>query len=124
MIAVDTSVMIDFFQGVQSVSTARLKEHLVHSTMVFPPLVITEIFSNLRQRPPFEGLFDGIKMLEITDGYWVRAGQLRSAVLAAGFKSRLGDALIAQSCIDYDTPLLTTDADFRHYEKIGGLKLA
>jgi predicted nucleic acid-binding protein len=36
----------------------------------------------------------------------------------------LGDALIAQSCIDHDVPLITRDTDFRHFAKHCGLKLA
>jgi len=31
--------------------------------------------------------------------------------------------LIAQSCIDYEAPLITCDSDFRHFSKHFGLKL-
>ncbi|MGE5443109.1 MAG: hypothetical protein ACM3SR_00715 [Ignavibacteriales bacterium] len=33
------------------------------------------------------------------------------------------DTLIAQSCLDYDTPLITRDRDFRHFEKFAQLKV-
>ncbi len=36
----------------------------------------------------------------------------------------LADALIAQSCIDHDVRLVTRDADFRHFARLGGLRLA
>lgn len=36
----------------------------------------------------------------------------------------MADALIAQACIDADTPLLARDKDFRIFAEVGGLKLA
>jgi predicted nucleic acid-binding protein len=35
----------------------------------------------------------------------------------------LGDALVAQSCIDEDVPLLTRDRDFRAFAQAAGLNL-
>jgi predicted nucleic acid-binding protein len=40
---------------------------------------------------------------------------LRATVLAKRRKARLGDALIAQSCLDAGIPLLTRDRDFRAF---------
>jgi predicted nucleic acid-binding protein len=57
--------------------------------------------------------------LEITDGYWERAGALRARVLGKGLKARLADALIAQSCLDHRVPLVTADRDFRHFTRHG-----
>jgi predicted nucleic acid-binding protein len=45
-------------------------------------------------------------------------------VLAKRRKARLGDALIAQSCIDHGIPLLTRDRDFRAFAAAAGLDLA
>jgi predicted nucleic acid-binding protein len=39
-------------------------------------------------------------------------------------RARLADTLIAQSCIDHGVRLVTRDADFRHFARIGGLRLA
>jgi len=36
----------------------------------------------------------------------------------------LADTLIAQSCIDHDVRLVTRDDDFRHFVRLGGLRLA
>ena len=44
------------------------------------------------------------------------------AMRAKGLKAGLADALIAQSCIDHNVPLVTHDRDFRHFVK-AGLKL-
>jgi predicted nucleic acid-binding protein len=48
---------------------------------------------------------------------------LRAVVLAKHRKARLGDALIAQSCIDRGVPLLTRDRDFRTFAASAGLDL-
>ena len=58
-------------------------------------------------------------MLEISAGYWERAGALRAKVIGRGSKARLADALIAQSCIDHRAPLVTADRNFRHFTKQG-----
>ena len=64
-----------------------------------------------------------MRTLELSAGYWARSGVLRANTLLAGHKAKLPDVLIAQSCIDHDVPLITHDADFRHFTR-AGLKLA
>jgi predicted nucleic acid-binding protein len=54
-------------------------------------------------------------MSEVEPGYWQRAGLLRAKVLSMGRRARLGDALIAQICIDRGIALLARDADFRAF---------
>jgi predicted nucleic acid-binding protein len=44
-------------------------------------------------------------------------------VLAAKRRARLGDALIAQSCLDHQVRLITRDRDFRHFARAAGLRL-
>jgi hypothetical protein len=62
-------------------------------------------------------------MLELASGYWHRAGALRAKVLATRRKARLGDALIAQTCIDQSIPLITRDRDFRAFAVAAKLNL-
>jgi len=64
-----------------------------------------------------------VPLIEIGSGYWQRAGELRAKVLAKHRKARLGDALIAQSCIDGGVPLLTRDRDFRAFAEAARLDL-
>ena len=63
------------------------------------------------------------RLRQLRPGYWQRAGELRAKVLAKRRKARLGDALIAQSCIDHGIPLLTRDRDFRAFAEAAGLDL-
>jgi predicted nucleic acid-binding protein len=48
---------------------------------------------------------------------------LRAKVLAKRRKARLGDALIAQVCIDRGISLLTRDRGFRAFAEGAGLNL-
>jgi len=48
---------------------------------------------------------------------------LRAKVLAKRGKARLGDALIAQGCIDRGVPLITRDRDFRAFVDAAGLDI-
>ena len=123
IVAVDTCVLVDFQSGVINAPVLLLKEKLALRKVCVSPVVFTEFLSDPRiDRKEYE-FFRGIKILEIGNGYWHRAGETRRVLLKKGLKSKLGDALIAQACIDNDVPLLTRDENFRHYEKHCGLKL-
>ena len=48
----------------------------------------------------------------------------RATVLVRKRKARLGDALMAQSCLDAGVALLTRDRDFQAFVAAAGLDLA
>lgn len=48
---------------------------------------------------------------------------LRAKAFARRRKARLGDALIARTCVDSGIPLLTRDRDFRAFAESTGLDL-
>jgi predicted nucleic acid-binding protein len=87
------------------------------------PVVLTELLSDPRLPARVAALLKGLPMLEVTDGYWERAGILRSEVLSRKLKARLADALIAQSCLDHDVSLVSRDDDFRHFAAARDLAL-
>ncbi len=124
MIAADSNVVIDHLQGKRNAEAVRLAELLESAGAVLAPATVTELLSDPTGSLPIEEFLRDILILPLHDGYWERAGALRAKVLKAGRKAALGDALIAQACIDNDTPLLTRDADFAAFVKLGGLKLA
>ncbi len=64
-----------------------------------------------------------VPLIELKTGYWQRAGVLRAKVLVKRRKARLGDELIAQSCIDRGILLLTRDRDLRAFAEAAGLAL-
>jgi predicted nucleic acid-binding protein len=62
-------------------------------------------------------------MVDLGAGYWQRAGALRAKVLSKRRKARLGDALIAQTCLDRGIPLLTRDKAFLAFVEAARLDL-
>lgn len=124
MLAVDSCSLIAYEQGQTGEDIETLDSHLMTGSVRLPPVVMTELLSWPVQSERSLFMLPSMKLLSVKKDYWMRAGQLRALVLQSGFKAKLGDALIAQSCIDHDIPLITRDTDFRHYVETGGLKLA
>ena len=124
MIAADTSTWIAFLDGRAGEDVSLLNRALEDRQVVMVPVVLAELLSDpLLPAAVAETLAD-VPMVEIESGYWERAGRLRAKVLAKRRKARLGDALIAQTCIDRGIPLLTRDADFRVFAGTARLDLA
>lgn len=123
MIAADTSTWIAFFQGDRGEDAEQLDRALRDRQVLMAPAVLTEMLSDPKLSPRVSQALEELPLIEITPGYWLRAGALRAKVLAKRRKARLGDALIAQSCIDRGIPLLTRDRDFRAFADAAGLNL-
>ena len=123
-VAVDSSSLIAYFSGDKGEDTRLIREAIALSLVYMPPAALTEMLSARRQAPGLLADLKRFPRLPIKPGFWERAGLLRSKVLVQGCKARLGDTLIAQSCIDHDVPLITRDTDFKHFVTHGGLKLA
>lgn len=93
-------------------------EAIEHRSIVMPPVVLTEILSD-QSSEDTAAVLTALPLLDITEGYWARTGELRARVISQGHKSKVADALIAQICLDQNVPLITYDRDFRHYERHG-----
>jgi len=124
MVAADTSSLIAYLQGSTSPDSEAVNDAVHNDKLVLPPVVVTELLSSPKTGAAAMELLDGVPMLELTEGYWLRAGRTRGLLLGKGLKARLGDALVAQACIDHNVPLIARDVDFRHFAKHCGLKLA
>lgn len=114
-IALDSSSLIGFLNGRVASDTASARDALAAGNAVVPTLVVTEVLSLPGLSNEVTTFVRGLVQLSIAAGYWERAGQLRARVLADGRRARMADTLIAQSCIDHDVPLISADADFRHF---------
>ncbi len=124
MIAADTSSLVAFFKGQSGPDVERVAEALASDGLVLPPVVLTEILTDPDSAALLQADLLDLTLLEITPGYWERAGLSRRRLRAIGLKAKVADALIAQACIDSDVALITRDTDFRHFAKHCGLKLA
>ncbi|MDB5441327.1 MAG: PilT protein domain protein [Caulobacteraceae bacterium] len=124
MIAADTSVIISWMAQEDHPATRLLHQHWLQETLTLPPAVLSEAVSGPGLTDPEVWPLLNVRLIDLTEGYWGRAGRLRARILASGRKAKLGDSLIAQACIDADLPLLTKDGDFKIFAEIAGLKLA
>jgi predicted nucleic acid-binding protein len=123
MIAADTSTWIAFLEGSGGEDVRLLDRALEDRQVVMVPVVLTELLSDPKLPSAVAQTLTDVPLIEINSGYWQRAGLLRATVLAKRRKARLGDALIAQTCIDQDISLLTRDRDFRTFADASGLDL-
>lgn len=123
MIVVDACVIIDFLAEKSTREVDSLGRLLQRDQALLAPSTVTELLSDPAGGSPTAELIRSMERLAVDEGYWERAGRLRSAVCRAGRKAALGDALLAQVCIDAKLPLLTSDRDFRAFAEISNLHL-
>jgi predicted nucleic acid-binding protein len=124
MIAADRSALTAFFKGEECRECSLVFVALSASDLCLPPLVLTEMLSNPASEREMMETVAGFTLLDISDGYWERAGALRRGLRQNNMKVKVRDALIAQSCIDHDVALITRDSAFRTFAHYCGLKLA
>jgi len=123
LIAADTSTWVAYLEGATENDAELLRQALSDKHAVMAPVVLSELLSDPGLPPQVAASLADLPLLQITAGYWQRAGLLRAKVLALGRRARLGDALVAQSCIDEGVPLLTRDRDFRVFAEAAELDL-
>jgi hypothetical protein len=123
MIAIDTSTWVAFLEGRKGQDVELLDEALEGRQVLMVPVVLTELLSDPKLASVVAKTLSEVPLIEIGSGYWERAGLLRAKVLAKGRKARLGDALIAQSCIDRGISLITRDRDFLAFSEAASLHL-
>ena len=123
MIAAATSTWVAYLEGSPEKDTELLRRALRDKQTVMAAVVLSELLSDPKLPSQVAASLAGLPLIQTTDGYWQRAGLLRAKVLSRGRRARLGDALIAQSCIDEGVLLLTRDRDFRALETAAGVDL-
>jgi len=124
MIAADTSSLSAYFKGEAGPDVERVDRAFLSGELRLPLVVLTELLSDPSPLERMRAVVLDFEQLEITEGYWQRAGETRRKLRMLGLRAKIADALIAQSCIDYDVALITRDEDFRHFAKHCALKLA
>jgi predicted nucleic acid-binding protein len=123
MIAADTSTWIAFLQGEQGEDVQLLDQALDDRRVQMVPAVLTELLSDPGLPSEVAELLLEVPMIKLEPDYWQKAGTLRAKVLAKRRRARLGDALIAQSCINGRIPLVTRDRDFLAFVDAANLDL-
>lgn len=123
MIAADTSTWVAFLGGSTGEDTELLDRSLRDKQVLTVPVVLTELLSDPTFPSEVAKTLSEMPLIETRSDYWQRAGLLRAKVLAKRRKARVGDRLIAQSCIDEGIALLTRDRDFRAFAEAAGRDL-
>jgi len=124
MIAADTSSIIAYLEGDTGKDVDLIEEALQGKRLLISPVVQTELLSDPETTKELLLAITVIPLLEIKPGYWRRAGETRAKIISKGYKARVADALIAQSCIDNNLSLITRDRDFRPFSEHCKLSLA
>ncbi|MBM4247399.1 MAG: PIN domain nuclease [Deltaproteobacteria bacterium] len=129
MIAVDSSVWIDYFNGHTTPQTDRLHAALGEQPIVVGDLVLTEVLQGFRSEARFRrahrllAAFPAVSMVGPTLA--IRAARNYRALRAAGVTVRKTiDVMIGTYCIETNLPLLYSDRDFDPMVEHLGLKRA
>jgi len=121
--AVDTNIWIALLNNEDTNDIQILIKAISESMVYMPPVVFSEVVSDPKLPKKGLDILKEASFMKLHDGYWERSGLLRALLIKKKCKPQLADTLIAQSCIDYDVPLLTRDKGFDKFKKHAGLKL-
>lgn len=126
MILVDTSVWMDYFNGVRSRETDFLDSTLGHEPVAIGDLILTEVLQGFRSEADYQmakSLLLGLTVFELLgQDLAVRAADNYRALRRRGVTVRKTvDCIIATFCIERGLPLLYTDRDFDPFARSLGL---
>lgn len=117
MILVDSSVWIDFFNGVACTETDKLNEILGLEEVVIGDLILAEILQGFRSDADYRAAKNVLTSLTVYD----LLGKDMAIKSANNFRKlrkngitirKTADVIIATYCIENKIPLLFTDKDF------------
>ncbi len=128
MIVSDTSVWIDYVNGVVSPQTNILDIELENRRVATGDLIIVEFLQGFREDKQFQEAKDLMDSLEYYDFVGrelaIKAAQNFRKLRKMGITIRKTiDVLIATFCIEYGFELLHNDRDFDPMEKVLGLRI-
>ena len=128
MLVVDTSVWVDYFNGVENPQTNFLHSVLNATPILMGDLILTEVLQGFRHDPDFEtvrrilGRFTQANMVDTALA--VQSARNYRFLRQKGITVRKTiDSLIATYCIENEHELLHNDNDFDGYEKHLGLRV-
>jgi predicted nucleic acid-binding protein len=129
VIVVDSSVWIDFFNGVSSPEVDRLDALLGVTPLAIGDLILVEViqgFRNERDVATARQLFRSLALLPLLEGSnpWKAADNYRQLRRKGITVRKTIDGIIATDCIEANLPLLFSDRDFQPYVEHLGLVAA
>lgn len=129
MIVVDSSVWIDFFNGVSTPEVERLDAVLGVTPLAIGDLILVEVMQGFRSERDVttaRQLFGSLAVLPMLSGgnAWKAAENTRLLRRQGVTVRKTIDGIIATACIEANLPLLFSDRDFQPYVKHLGLEAA
>lgn len=128
MLLVDSSVWVDYFNGVENPQTDYLHENLDRTPILVGDLILAEVLQGFRTDSDFEKVrraldkFVHVNMVDVSLA--VQSARNFRYLRQKGVTVRKTiDSLIATFCIENDRQLLHNDSDFNGYEKHLGLQV-
>ena len=129
MIVVDSSVWIDFFNGVSTPEVERLDGLLGSTPIAIGDLILVEVVQGFRQEKDVataRQLFRSLAPLSMLGARnaWKAAANYRELHRRGIMVRKTLDGIIATACIEANLPLLFSDRDFLPYVEHLGLEAA
>jgi predicted nucleic acid-binding protein len=128
MLVVDTSVWVDYFNGVENPQTDFLHAVLDKTPILIGDLILAEVLQGFRHDPDFEkvrralGKYTQVSM--VSPALALESARNFRFLRQKGITVRKTmDSLIATYCIENDHELLHNDSDFDGYEDHLGLRV-
>lgn len=126
MVIVDTSVLIDYLNGLTNPETEWLDLRLDQERFGVTTIIVTEVLQGLRNEREAAAVQSALMELEIVElqemGLAVDAARNYRRLRQAGRTIRTTiDVLIASYCIRHHHSLLHRDRDFDAFEEVLGL---
>ena len=129
-IIVDTSIWVDYFQGVQNSQTKLVTELLLNTNRVaVTPTILQEVLQGIRDDSQFvrtqKNLLACVLLRLDAVEAAVEAAQLYRNLRKKGVTIRKpNDCLIAYYALFYDLPILHNDIDFEQIARHTALRVA
>jgi len=128
MLVVDSTVWVDYFNGVRNPQTDYLDQIADQTPILIGDLILTEVLQGFREDVDFEkarrafGRYMQVEM--ISPELAVQSARNYRMLRKKGITVRKTiDSLIATYCIENGHDLLHNDSDFDGYEKHLGLRV-
>ena len=128
MILVDSSVWVDYFNGVETLATKKLDSLLGLQPICTGDLILAEVLQGFRQDQHYKAAKKVLCSLPMYSMLGVdlslKSAENYRALRKQGFTIRKTiDTMIATFCIENDFLLLHSDKDFQPFQQLLGLQV-
>ena len=129
MVLIDSSVWVDYFNGLPSAETDRLDALLGTEPVALGDLILTEVLQGFRRDSDYENaknLLDSLTLFEMLgkENALKTADNYRALRKKGVTVRKTTDAIIATFCIERRIPLLVSDREFEPFVAHLGLASA